>query len=62
MVWKVRIQYPRVLYDVMKRGEQREALFGNGKPRVSGLVSATGERNWQAQSEAQGVLETWRSQ
>jgi hypothetical protein len=58
MVRKLRIQYPGVVYDVMNRGDQGEAFFGDGQPRVSGPVSATGERNRQVQSEAQGRLET----
>jgi hypothetical protein len=58
MVGKLRVQYPGVVYVLMDRGDQREALFGDGQPRVCGLVSATGGRNRQAQSEAQGRLET----
>ena len=58
MVRKLRIQYPGVVYDVIIRGDQREALFGDGQPRVSGLVSATGERNRQVQSKAHDRLET----
>ena len=58
MVWKLRSLYPDVVYDLMNRGDQREALVGDGQPRVSALVSATGVRNGQVQSEAQGRLET----
>jgi hypothetical protein len=42
----------------MKRSDQREAFFGDGQPKVSGLGSATRERNRQAQSEAQSRLAT----
>jgi hypothetical protein len=57
MVRKLRIQSLGVVYDVMSRGDQREALFGDEQRRVSGPVSATVERNRQLQSEAQGKLE-----
>jgi len=55
---KLCIQYPGVLYDVVNRGDQREAFFGDGQARVSGLVSATGERNRQVQLMAHRKLET----
>jgi hypothetical protein len=42
----------------MDRGGRREAIFGDGQPRVCGLVSAKGERNRQVESEAQDTLET----
>jgi hypothetical protein len=58
MVRNLRIQYPGALYDVMNWGDQRETLFGDWQARVCGLVSATGERNRQVQSEAQGRPET----
>lgn len=45
-------------YDIMKRGDQWEAFFGDGQSKVSGLESATPERNPQVQSEAQGRLAT----
>ena len=45
-----------MVYDVMNRSDRREAFFGDGQPRVSGPVSATGERNRQVQSEAQETL------
>jgi hypothetical protein len=56
MMPPLRIQYPGVVYDVMNRSDQREVLFGDGQPTVCGLLSATGERNRQVQSEAQGRL------
>jgi hypothetical protein len=58
MVRNLRSQFPGVVYDVTNRGDQREALFGVGPPRMSGSMSATGEENRQVQSEAQGSLET----
>jgi len=58
MARKLRIQYPGVVYDVMNRGDQRRAFFGDGQSRAFDLVSATGERNRQVQSEAQGRPET----
>ena len=45
MVRKLRIQYPSVEYDVMNRHDGREASFGVGQSRVSGPVSAVGERS-----------------
>jgi hypothetical protein len=58
MARKLHIHYPGVMHDVRNRGDQREALFGVGPPRMSGSMSATGEENRQVQSEAQGSLET----
>lgn len=54
----MRIQYPGAVYDVMNQGDHRDALFGDGQPTVSGLVSAAGETNRQVQTEAQGRPET----
>ena len=58
MARKLRIQYPGVVYDLMDRGNPWEALFGDGQPRVRGLMSATIGRNRQVQSEPQGMLKT----
>ena len=58
MVWKLRSLYPDVVYDLMNRGDQREAFFGDGQPRLPDPVFATGERNRQVQSATQSSLET----
>jgi hypothetical protein len=58
MVQKLGIQYSGVVYDVMDRGGQREALFGDGQLRGLARSLSQGERNRQMQSEAEGRLET----
>jgi hypothetical protein len=45
MARKLRIQYRGVLYDVMNRGDRREALFGDGQPRVGSTVATVGFPN-----------------